>query len=505
MSDTQNTPERAKEYQPPAGVSRELTLNVEGQPLPLQYEASAEWLLLRKKDKPLAEVFHVFYRRTDNREPRPLTFVFNGGPGASSAYLHVGGLGPKRVAFQTDGSPLPPPARLVDNQQSWLTFSDLVFVDPVGTGFSRVLDKPEKPTKDSGSDKEEKDTDNQEFYGLKRDLESLAEFISKFLSKHRLWSRPVFIAGESYGGFRVGKLARKLQEGYGVGLNGAILISPALDLRLLQGSDYDVSGWADLFPSLALSAVYHGRSRLFPPGSSLQAVRHEAERFATQDLVMWAVRGEFMPEGERRALQTHMADFLGLPESFLEHREGRLGYRAFARELLRDQRRVCSLYDATATSVDPFPDRETFEGCDAVLGATESMFTSGINVQLRETLGLETERDYCMLNLQVNETWKLDENRHAFESQVGATDDLRYAMALNPHMKVHICHGLYDLVTPYFASERITRQMKLADSQRENLSIRHYRGGHMFYTWEQSRQEFHGEMQSFYAGAVRSS
>jgi carboxypeptidase C (cathepsin A) len=193
----------------------------------IQYTATGKWTVLRKKEKPAAEIFSVSYVVAGDERDRPVTFVFNGGPGAASAYLHMGAVGPQRVDFPPDGTLPTMPPRLVENESSWLAFSDLVFVDPVGTGFSRVIE-PEK--KDDGKDAKPSDDapDPKEYFGYKRDLESLCEFMSRWLSDNGRWGSAVFIAGESYGGYRVGRLARMLQETAGIGLNGAILISPAL-------------------------------------------------------------------------------------------------------------------------------------------------------------------------------------------------------------------------------------------------------------------------------------
>ncbi len=486
---------------PPKGSSRELELQVGGEHL--RYQASTDWLVLRKNDKPLAEMFYVHYSLLGAvRDDRPITFVFNGGPGAASAYLHVGALGPKRVSFNADGSLPKPPARLVDNTESWLAFTDLVFIDPIGTGFSRVIEDLEKgkdkPADSAVGPKEE--NGDKDFYKLSRDLESIGELITKFLSKFHSWSRPVFIAGESYGGFRVAKLARSLQQGFGVGLSGAILISPALEIGLLDGSDYDVLQWVDVFPSMALAALHHGRSRALSKGAALDAARAQVEAFASTELVSLLVRGESIPEAEYRATCSKAAAFLGVSEQFVFDRGGRVSRDAFVRELLRTERKVCGLYDASAVAIDPFPDREAFQGADPTLYAVERAFTSGINSHLREGLGLETERDYRLLNFEVNQTWKLDGRKHAFELQVGATDDLRYGMALNPHMRVFITHGLYDLVTPYYSAERQSKLMRLQPSQREKLVMKHYQGGHMFYVWEQSRLAFHKDMSRFFTG-----
>ena len=499
---------------PPKGSVTEHTIATPGGPL--SFRATADWVVLRKLEKPVAEIFHVYYRRLEEAgsgsaaADRPVTFVFNGGPGAASAFLHVGALGPRRVRFAPDGTLLPPPARLVDNESTWLAFTDLVFVDPVGTGFSRAItddaatapaaDKPApKPAAEGAHDK---DKENDEFFKVNRDLESLCEFISKFLSKHRLWSRPVFIAGESYGGFRVGKLARKLQEGYGVGLNGAILISPAMEFALLDGSDYDVLMWSDVFPSQVAAAVHHGRSRAIEAGTDPASFLPEVERFATGELLRLLTLGESLPAAERQSTVSRAADYLGLPESYVDLKAARIAHTHFARELLREERKVVGLYDSTITAHDPFPDRDLFEGADPTLFALDRVFSGGINTLIREQLGVETDLDYHLLSLKVNESWKVDVRKHDFEANVGATDDLRYAMALNPHMKVMITHGFHDLVTPYFASNRLVGLMKLAPGLRGNLTLRHFSGGHMFYAWEQSRADFHATARDFYLSAL---
>ena len=228
--------EPAPDHEPPRGAESTGTWN------DIEYTATAKWLVLRKKEKPSAEIFSVSYVAGDADLDRPVTFVFNGGPGASSAYLHVGAVGPKRVEFPADGTLPPMPPRLVQNDESWLAFTDLVFVDPVGTGFSRIIEKDDKQ-KDDGSEGDKKkgeDADPKEYFGYKRDLESLSEFMGRWLSGNGRWGSPIFIAGESYGGYRVGRLVRVLQETAGIGLNGAILISPALEISMLASGDYDV-------------------------------------------------------------------------------------------------------------------------------------------------------------------------------------------------------------------------------------------------------------------------
>jgi carboxypeptidase C (cathepsin A) len=481
-------------YKPPKGKKSHHSLDLGDETI--DYVARADWMVLRKEEKPRAEMFHVSYlRREVDSGQRPLTFVFNGGPGASSAYLHVGALGPRRVAFNEDGTPPRPPVRLLDNAETWLAFTDLVFIDPVGTGFSRTIQAEKEADKNAQSEA----ADKKEYYRLKRDLESLGEFIQKYLSREKRWDSPIFIAGESYGGFRVGKLAKLLQEGYGVGLNGAILISPALEWMLLDPSDYDVLHWVDLFPSMAMAARHHGRSRV--DADSDEAFREAIEQFAVTDYATCLVQGERLATADREAVYRQVADFLGLPEAVVALHGGRIPFHVFCRTLLKDRREVCGFYDATVTAVDPFPDRETHQAPDPTLYAIERIFAGGINTQLRKHLDLSTDRDYALLSMDVSTAWQVDTTNHAFERQVGASDDLRYALSLNPHMNLFITHGFYDLVTPYFSSNRLIEQMKLLPEQRQRITVQHFQGGHMFYAWEPSRKAFFSAMGDFYAAS----
>jgi carboxypeptidase C (cathepsin A) len=497
MSDDKPKRRKKKKHKAPKGMTTDHKFGSGHEKL--EYEATAEWIVLTQNEKPKAEMFHIAYVKKDEPSPgRPVTFVFNGGPGASSAYLHVGAIGPKRVLFNEDGTPKKPPVKLVNNDESWLAFTDLVFVDPIGTGFSRTIEKEERPDRSDAA--RESDQQNKEFFQLKRDLESLGDFIQKYLSRNKRWDSPVFIVGESYGGFRVGKLARLLQEGYGVGLNGAILISPALEWALLDPSDYDLLHWTDTFPTMALAARHHGRCRV--PSQTFEELKQKAETFATTDLTNYLVQGARFPQDKARAVLENISDFLGLEQDFVDRFDGRVPMHRFCRELLKDSREVCGFYDATVKAVDPFPDRDTHQAPDPTLFAIERVFSGGINTQIRQNLKLETDRDYTLLSMDVNSSWKVDTQAHAFELQVGATDDLRYAMSLNPYMKVFITHGLYDMVTPYFSSDRLVDHMKLTSEQKQNITVEHYMGGHMFYAWEASRVAFTDSIKAFYESGL---
>jgi carboxypeptidase C (cathepsin A) len=471
----------------------------------IAYRADGSWMALRQDEKPVADIFSASYTAADAGPDRPVTFVFNGGPGASSAYLHMGALGPRRVRFSERGEPLPPPTALVDNEESWLAFTDLVFVDPVGTGWSRMIDRSDVANrgKDDAGDrgaKEDKD-DPKAFFGINRDLDSLTEFMTRWLSSHDRWSSPVFVAGESYGGFRAAKLARLANE-RGIGLSGTVLISPALEFALLDPSDYDVLPWVDLVPTMAAAAHHHGRCRALGPDASAEDVRAVAEEFATGELATYLIRGASTPPDERRAVIERLADLIGLPAEVVDRHEARISMVTFARELLRDEGRIVGLYDATATGRDPFPDRDGMAWPDPTLSGIERVFAAGINARLRTELGVRTDRQYHLLSMQVNKDWKVDFDRHALESQVGATDDLRYGMALAPGMQVFLCHGTFDMVTPYFASNRIRNLLRLDEATAGALTVEHFAGGHMFYAWDQSRRDFRRSIGTFYDRAL---
>jgi carboxypeptidase C (cathepsin A) len=475
------TPNDKPPYRAPEGSTRTITWKSS------RWLVTSEWITLRKREEPAGEIFHTYYRAAKPRAGRAITFVFNGGPGASSAYLHLGGLGPKRVVFGKEGRTAPPPAKLADNDESWLAFTDLVFVDPIGTGFSRVLDtdSTEKDKIDPRKTIEEK-----EFYALNRDLDSIGEFVERFLSKHKRWDAPCYIAGESYGGFRTAKLARRLQEKHGVGLRAVFAISPALEWSLLNRDDYDVLHTIDGFCSMAVAAAYHGRSRAFPKKTPVGEMTDAIESFAARDLARALILGDSHPEAELAVVLSRTADFLGVDEDLVVRAKGRVPFWRFARELLKDERKVIGFYDASVTSIDPYPDREMHEAPDPTLAGIEHVFASGINQFLRSTMGLDTERRYDLISMDVNKAWKRDDDAHAFDLSIGATDDLRFAMSMNPDMQVFITHGWYDLVTPYFSSKRLIEQMKLTPEQRKKLSFKSFAGGHMFYTWDASRKAF---------------
>ena len=490
----------------PVGIKKEFSLKLPE--ISLDYTAEADWVLLREGEHPVAELFHVAYLQKD-KEPsqRPITFIFNGGPGSASAYLHMGALGPNRVVFHKDGRATAPPSQLARNDETWLTFTDLVFIDPVGTGFSRIVPRrgqnsTESTSMNQKSQKPKKSTDDEvDFFGINRDIEALAEFIQQFLSSHQRWQSPVVIAGESYGGFRVAKLAKILQQSHGVGLSGAILISPALEFSILDMSDYDVLGWIDRFPSMVAAAKFHGKTKILKD-KNLQQTLSSAEDFATGELSQLLLRNSGAKQETSISLYRKISEYIGMPLHLVAESEGRIPTTVFARQLLREEKKVCGLYDSSITVPDPYPDRLEFQGPDPTLYGTDRIFMGGINTQLRSVIGLETERNYQLASSTVFKSWNIDFEQHALKGSIGATDDLRYGMALNPHIKVLVANGYYDLVTPYFTSKRISGLMKLHADLVPNFTLHFYQGGHMFYTWEISRKALLSDAAVFYQKAT---
>lgn len=462
---------------------------------PLTTTATAGWTVLRREESPSAEMFAVSWVVDDAPADRPVTFVFNGGPGASAAYLHVGAIGPRRVALPDDGALPRMPIHLVDNDASWLPHTDLVFIDPVGTGFSRMI-PPDSPTgtASAGSGDSKAGAD---YWSYERDLAAMQEFIGRWLSANDRWSAPVFIAGESYGGYRVGRLVRSLQQDEGVGLVGGMLISPALELSRLTRNDYATDPFVDTVPTMAAGAWHHGRMRGPEADADIDQVLAAATDFATSDYAIFLIQGAAMAPDRRREVMHRLADLTGLDRDLVEQLDGRVGIDRWAREILRDQALVAGIYDVTQTVVDPFPDRTNFEGADPTLAGATPAFTMAINLLLRSEIGLKTDRRYIVLSMEVNEGWQTDQ-KHAFEPPPGAVDDLRHGLTLNPHLEVMIVHGRHDLVTPLQSSQRLVNLMRSAESTATRVTLKHYDGGHMFYALADSRRAFTDDIATFY-------
>jgi carboxypeptidase C (cathepsin A) len=439
----------------------------------LTYTATTGRLVLRQEvltdgkfdgHLPKAEVFLTAYT-LDDADPtqRPVTFAFNGGPGSASVWLHLGLFGPRRVVSGDVGDPAPPPYSLVDNPESLLAHSDLVFIDPVGTGYSRAA-KNEKPA---------------DYHGFQGDLESVGEVIRLWTTRNGRWLSPKFIAGESYGTTRAGGLAHLLQTRHGLYLNGIILISAVLDFGSLDFTKGNDLPYSTFLPTYAAIAHYHGLLGDRP----LADVLAEAEEYAARDYPWVLSQGSRLSDADRTAAITKLASLTGLSEDFLDRVDLRVEHVRFYTELLRHRRQTVGRLDGRFTGWDPDYAREHWEN-DPSITAISGAYAAALNHYVRAELEYPNDLPYEVLSETTNENWSYKEFEN---SHVTVTDKLAAAMRANPHLKVHVASGYTDGATPYFATEHVLAHLQLPAELRENIEVAYYEAGHMMYVHEPSR------------------
>jgi carboxypeptidase C (cathepsin A) len=447
----------------------------------LSYAAKAGMLPLRDaQDRIIANIFYVAYWREPADTKRPITFVFNGGPGAASAYLHLGAIGPKTVEVSAKGELLGPPPRLADNDASWLDFTDLVFVDPVGTGYSRV-----------GEGKSESD-----FFGVEQDTQSLADFIRLYLTDAARMTSPVFLAGESYGGFRAVTIARALQKTGGISPSGLVLISPALEFSLLNGEDYDPLPWALSLPSYAAvnleSKGIAGREAL---ASALQG----PERYALSDYLVALASGASQGSD---ATSARVAELTGLPPDIVRRNFARISPGTFIKEFDRAHGQVLSRYDGSVSGPDPSPSSSWPRGPDPVLDSTVPLWTSAFVQYAQDELGYKTDATYRLLNRDVRPKWDFGTSPTQ-QGYAGVLDDIQDARATNPALEVFIGTGFTDLITPYLGPTYLVRQLPPLEGA-SPITIEDYAGGHMLYLRPDSRRALKKDVEAMYERALKS-
>lgn len=450
------------------------------------YSATAGTLVLREEadkegasegEKARASIFFVAYTRDDAGDvgSRPITFSFNGGPGSSSVWLHLGVLGPRRVDVGDAGSVLPPPYRLVDNEFSLLDETDLVFIDPVSTGYSRVVEG-EKAS---------------EFHGYKRDMESVGDFIRLFVTRHKRWTSPKFVIGESYGTTRAAALAEYLQARHGMYLNGVMLVSSILDFQTARFEPANDLPYVLILPSYTATAWYHRR---LEPGlqADLRGALREAEAFAAGPYASALLRGASLPPGERAELVRQVARFTGLSVDFVDRCDARVEIFRFCKELLRGGRRTVGRLDSRFTGLDRDAAGERMES-DPSLDAITGPYAAAMNHYARAELGFENDLPYEVLTGRV-QPWSYREFENRF---VTVSDSLRRAIAVNPALKVLVASGYYDLATPYFATEYTLNHLALDPVLRANLRSHVYEAGHMMYVHRPSLERQREDLVAF--------
>jgi carboxypeptidase C (cathepsin A) len=456
-------------------TKHEMTVN--GAKIP--YTATAGTLILRKDDgKPSASIFYVAYTRDDSPDPskRPLTFCFNGGPGSSSVWLHLGALGPKRVEMPPDGLPPAPPYRLVDNPDTALDFTDLVFIDPVTTGYSR-----EAPGESAA-----------QFHGFEGDLKSVAEFVRLFSVRAERWASPKFLAGESYGTTRAAALSQYLMNPDGIYLNGIVLISSVLNFETISFSPGHDLPYELFLPTYTSTAWYHKK---LPADLqvSLEKAIGEARRFAEGEYAAALLKGDRLTSSERAAVVKQLARFTGLSTAFIEESNLRVHPARFEKELLRGERNTLGRYDTRLEGhdADAAGDRP---GYDPSYASVQGAFTATFNDYIRTGLKYESDLPYEVLTDKVS-PWSFKEFENKY---VNVADMLRDAMTQNQNLKVMIANGYYDLATPFFATEYTVSHLGLEPALAGHVSLTYCEAGHMLYTKQSCLDSLHADMAAFY-------
>ncbi len=445
----------------------------------MSYSAVAGAIKPRDDDgKATAEIFYVAYAREPEDASRPITFVFNGGPGAASAYLHLGTIGPKVVETTDIGELVGPPPHLIANDASWIDFTDLVFVDPVGTGYSRA----------TGS---KKDSD---FWGVEQDTEALAEFIRLYLTQVGRTNSPIFLTGESYGGFRAATITRKLQKTTGISPSGLVLVSPALEFSLIYGADFDPIPWALSLPSYA--AVKLESDGITTRAGLRQALR-DVERYALTDYIVALASGT--ARGGQIA-SARIAELTGLPLAKVQKRYARIPLSFFIKEFDRDGGQLLSRYDGSVSGPDPHPSSTWPRGPDPVLDVTVPLWTTAFVTYAQEDLAFKTEQPYELLNGKVRGKWDFGTSPTR-QGYAGVLDDIQRARAANRGLEVLIATGYTDLITPYLTASYLVDQLPPLFGA-SPITIEEYAGGHMLYLRPETRRALKRDVEAMYQRAL---
>ena len=427
----------------------------------VRYKAVAGTILLRdEEDKATASIFYIAYTRDEVKDlsARPITFSFNGGPGSSSVWMHLGLLGPRRVRLAEDGGALPPPYKLVDNEFSVLDDTDLVFIDPVSTGYSRAI-----PPKDA-----------HKFHGLREDAASVAEFIRLYVTRNKRWSSPKFVIGESYGTTRAAALSGELSQRLKMNVNGIMLVSTVLNFQTLDFNAGNDLPYVLYLPSYTTTAWFHKK---LPPDlqqRSMPEVYALAEQFAAGDYSTALAAGSSLAADQHKKVVDQYARLTGLTTNFVERADLRVPLGRFASELLADERRVVGRYDSRYKGYvrDRLSSRmEQDPSYEAVAGA----FASTFNDYVRTDLKYETDLSYEVLTSVA--PWNWDSSN----SYVDVAETLAGALTRNPFLKVHVSSGYYDLATPLFATKYTFDHLSVDPALLSNLTLDTYTAGHMMY------------------------
>ncbi len=469
-----------KKKDEPVVTKHSITINGEK----IDYTATAGLMpQLDDNLKTKANVFYVAYTK-EGADPgsRPVLFSFNGGPGSSSVWLHMGTLGPRRVVMGDDGEALPPPGKLEDNAYSWLDIADLVFIDPVSTGFSRAAEGENE----------------KQFHGLDEDIQSVANFIRLYTTRNNRWSSPKFIIGESYGGTRAAGLSNYLQDALGMYLNGVILVSPAVDFATLRfDENNDLPYWVYL-PTYTASAWYHKKLAPELQADQLKTLK-EAEQFASTEYLVALGKGTRLTPQERDDIATKLARYTGLSKDYVLRSNLRIGISNFCKELLRNEGRTVGRFDSRYKGIDRngVGDNPDYDPSYSVV---QGGYTAGFNTYIRTELKYESDQNYEILTGRVN-PWNFGSQRNRYPA---TSEPLRSAMTKNPALKIFYAGGYYDLAVPYFATQYVADHMMVDPTLAGNISTAWYQGGHMYYLRKDDLKKFKEDGAAFIKSALPS-
>jgi len=485
MSENEKQAEEKKDEKPESKlpeppIETQHQIKVDGKTL--KYTATTGMMPLKnEKGDHHANIFYTAYTLygVKDKAARPLTFVFNGGPGSSSVWLHMGAVGPKRVKMEDEGWLPQPPYQLEDNPHTWLDKSDLVFIDPVGTGFSRAVNPD----------------DNKKFWSLQGDLDSVGEFIRLYLTRNSRWASPLFLSGESYGTTRAAGLSGHL-IGKGIAFNGIILISTIINFqtaRFTRGNDLP---YALFLPTYTATAWYHGQLPHDLQSKPVAEVLEEVEAWASTDYTLALMKGDKLGDDERASLVETLSRYTGLDTKYIDGTKLRVNIHRFCRELLRDDNRTVGRLDSRFKGYADLAISE-FPEFDPSMSAIMPPYTAMFNQYVRETLGYESDDTYEILSFKVNQSWEF--NRGEFPD---TSDRLRQALERNPFMKVYVGQGYYDLATPHFAAHYSLNHMGISPDLHENISYYFYEAGHMYYLDINQLEKLKADVSEFMTGAL---
>ena len=427
-------------------------------------------------EKPRAQIFFTAYTKdgVKDKSKRAITFSFNGGPGSSSVWLHMGVLGPRRVVLTDEGEMPPPPFKLTDNQYSILDDTDLVFIDPMSTGFSRPVDGEK----------------SAEWHTFTKDIASVGDFIRLYTTRYNRWLSPKFLAGESYGTTRAAGLSGYLQNRHGMLLNGLILISAVLDFTTIDFNLNNDLPYILFLPAYTATAWYHGKLNFKAP---LQTVLKEAKEFAKGEYAIALLKGASLAPEDRASVVEKLSRYTGISQEFIQRSDLRILDQHYFKELLRERGKTVGRLDSRYTGIDRLGVTATPE-YDPLFAQVSGPYTAAFNDYIRTELKFEVDTPYEILSEKVWMQWSYS----YFQNQyLNVAETLRSSMTFNKYLKVFVANGYYDLGTPYSATEYTVDHLGLDASLRKNISMEYYEAGHMMYVHMPSLKAMKKDMSKF--------